>query len=167
MDSQKKAHDLSATLRRLRKVANLTLEVAARRADVTRDIFPKLSSGTSVPSIAVVGRLAETYGVELSDVFLPPGKKGPFSLVRANERTPMNRNSTEYGYVYEVASLNNANPRSEIFFLTLPCIDHTLLPKLGIREKKFCSCWKERYASTLQARYHSRTWRLHSVRSLI
>lgn len=130
MDSKKSVHDLSATLRKLRKTANLTLEAAARRADVTKGYLSKVELGVSVPSIAVVGRLAETYGVQLSDVFLPPGKKGPFSLVRASQRTPMNRNSSEYGYVYEVASLNKANPRSEVFFLTLPCIDHTRLPKL-------------------------------------
>lgn len=131
MNLQKSAQDLSTTLRRLRKAANLTLEVAARRSDVTKGYLSKVELGVSIPSIAVVGRLAETYGVELSDVFLSPGKKGPFSLVRANERTLMNRNGSEYGYVYEVASLNKANPRSEIFFLTLPYIeDVTHLPKL-------------------------------------
>jgi transcriptional regulator with XRE-family HTH domain len=130
MGSQKNAQNLSSTLRRLRKAANLTLETAAGRADVTKGYLSKVELGSSVPSIAVVGRLAQAYGVELSDVFLPPGKKGPFSLVRAAERTPINRNGSEYGYIYEVASLNKANPRSEIFFLTLPCVDHTRLPKL-------------------------------------
>ena len=130
MKSPKSARDLSSTLRRLRKASNLTLEVAARRADVTKGYLSKVELGSSVPSIAVVGRLAQVYGVELSDVFLPPGKKGPYSLVRAEQRTLMNRNGSEYGYTYEVASLHKANPRSEVFFLTLPCVDHTTLPKL-------------------------------------
>ena len=130
MASKKGSQHLSTTLRRLRKSANLTLEAAAGRADVTKGYLSKVELGSSVPSIAVVGRLAETYGVDLSDVFLPPGKKAPFSLVRANQRTRMNRNGSEYGYVYEIASLNKANPRSEIFFLTLPCVDHARLPKL-------------------------------------
>ncbi|HEY1720618.1 MAG TPA: helix-turn-helix domain-containing protein [Magnetospirillaceae bacterium] len=130
MSPRKGSQHLSTTLRRLRKAANLTLEAAAGRADVTKGYLSKVELGASIPSIAVVGRLAQAYGVELSDVFLQPGKKGPFSLVRANERTRMNRNGTEYGYTYEVASLNKANPRSEIFFLTLPCVDHASLPKL-------------------------------------
>ncbi len=130
MVAKRGSHNLSLALHKLRKAANLTLEAAARRADVTKGYLSKVERGTSVPSIAVVGRLAQTYGVELSDVFLPPGKKGPFSLVRANERTRMNRNGTEYGYTYEVASLNKANPQSEVFFLTLPCVDHTTLAKL-------------------------------------
>ncbi len=130
MDSRRPDRDLSATLRRLRKASNLTLEVAARRAEVTKGYLSKVELGSAVPSIAVVGRLAKVYGVQLSDVFLPRGKKGPFSLVRAKERTPINRNGSEYGYIYEVASLHKANPRSEIFFLTLPCIEHTRLPKL-------------------------------------
>ena len=90
MNWQKNARDLGTTLRRLRKVANLTLEVAASRADVTKGYLSKVELGSSVPSIAVVGRLAEVYGVAMSDIFLTPGKKGPFSLVRANQRTQMN-----------------------------------------------------------------------------
>jgi transcriptional regulator with XRE-family HTH domain len=130
VDAQKSERDLSATLRRLRKAANLTLEVASRRAEVTKGYLSKVELGSAIPSIAVVGRLSKAYGVQLSDVFLPRGKKGPFSLVRAHERTPINRNGSEYGYIYEVASLNKADPRSEIFFLTLPCKSHTRLPKL-------------------------------------
>ena len=121
---------LSATLQRLRKSANLTLEAAAGRADVTKGYLSKVERGNSIPSIAVVGRLAEVYGVELSDVFMAPGQKGPFSLVRANERNLMNRNGSEYGYTYEVVGLNKANPRSEVFILTLPCIEDARLPKL-------------------------------------
>lgn len=130
MDSERENQHLSTTLRRLRKSTGLTLETAARQADVTKGYLSKVERGSSVPSIAVVGRLAEVYGVGLTDVFLPPGQKTPFSLVRANERTRMNRNGTEYGYTYEVAALNKENPRSEIFFLTLPCIENPQLPKM-------------------------------------
>jgi transcriptional regulator with XRE-family HTH domain len=132
MDTEptKIGHHLGTTLRRLRKTANLTLEATARRTEVTKGYLSKVEHGISIPSIAVVGRLAAVYGVELSDVFMTPGHKGPFSLVRANERTLINRNGSEYGYTYEVAALNKANPRSEIFFLTLPCVDDGDLPKL-------------------------------------
>lgn len=130
MESRKRSMHLSTTLRRLRKVANLTLEAAAGRADVTKGYLSKVELGRAIPSIAVVGRLAEVYGVELSDVFLAPGRKSPFSLVRASERRLMNRNSREYGYTYEVVSANKSDPQSEIFILTLTCQDHTRLKKL-------------------------------------
>lgn len=132
MDTNPRAsgQHLGSTLRRLRKTANITVETAATRADVTKGYLSKVERGHSIPSIAVVGRLAEVYGVEMSDIFLAPGQKGPFSLVRAGERTAINRNGSEYGYTYEVAATSKANPRSEIFFLTLPCIDHAQLPKL-------------------------------------
>ena len=130
MDAQGCHRHLSSTLLGLRKSANLTLEVAAARADVTKGYLSKVERGNSIPSIAVVGRLAEVYGVELSDVFMTPGQKGPFSLVRANERSLMNRNGSEDGYTYEVVGLNKANPRSEVFILTLPCIEDAQLPKL-------------------------------------
>ena len=130
MDAQGPQQHLGATLRGLRKSANLTLEVAARRADVTKGYLSKVERGSSIPSIAVVGRLAEVYGVEMSDVFLTPGQKGPFSLVRSHERSLMNRNGSEYGYTYELVGLNKVNPRSEVFILTLPCIEDAHLPKL-------------------------------------
>ena len=129
-ETQERNPHLGETLRGLRHAANLTLEATARQADVTKGYLSKVERGSSIPSIAVVGRLAEVYGVEMSDVFHAPGQKGPFSLVRASERMAINRNGSEYGYTYEIVPLNKAHPKAEIFFLTLPCIDHNLLPKL-------------------------------------
>lgn len=121
--------DLGSTLRRLRKTANFTLEAAARQAEVTKGYLSKVELGSSVPSIAVVSRLADVYGIRLSDIFIPQGEKAAISVVRSNERTLINRNGSELGYVYEVASLNKSNPRAEIFFLTLPCIPDEGLPR--------------------------------------
>lgn len=101
----------------------MTLEAAARRAEVTKGYLSKVESGRSQPSIAVVTRLAEAYGVPLSEVFISPGEKRPISIVRAAERPAINRNGSELGYVYELASHNKIDPRSEVFMLTLPCLD--------------------------------------------
>lgn len=121
--------ELGLVLRRLRKASNLTLETAARTADVTKGYLSKVESGSAMPSIAVVSRLADVYGVQFSDIFIPQGERGPISVVRASDRVPINRNGSELGYVYEVASLNKADPRAEIFFLTLPCIEGEGLPR--------------------------------------
>jgi transcriptional regulator with XRE-family HTH domain len=129
-NSQSEERSIGETLRGLRRKANLTLEATARQADVTKGYLSKVERGASIPSIAVVGRLAEVFGIEMADVFHAPAQKGPFSLVRASERRSINRNGSEYGYTYEIVPLNKANPRSEIFFLTLPCIDHSILPRL-------------------------------------
>ena len=59
----------------------------------------------------------------LSDIFMPEGQRRPLSLVRANERTPVNKNGSELGYIYEFASLMKRNPRAEVFFLTLPILE--------------------------------------------
>lgn len=125
MDATPRTKELGATLRRLRKAVNLTVEAAARQADVTKGYLSKVESGLSQPSIAVVSRLADLYGVPLSEIFLSEGEKGTISLVRATDRRPINRNGSELGYIYDVASFNKANPRSEIFFLTLPCLEDT------------------------------------------
>lgn len=129
MGEEEKISDLGTTLRRLRRTANLTIEVAARQAEVTKGYLSKVESGNAQPSIAVVTRLAQVYGVPLSEIFMSPGEKKPISIVRATERRAINRNGSELGYIYEVASFNKANPRSEVFFLTLPCLDDTKIQR--------------------------------------
>jgi transcriptional regulator with XRE-family HTH domain len=115
-------NDLGATLRTIRKTVGLTLDAAAGQADVTKGYLSKVERGTASPSIAVVSRLADVYGVRLADVFIPDGERGPIAVTRVTERTQINRNGIELGYVYEVGSPRKTNPRADIFFLTLPCL---------------------------------------------
>ncbi|WP_158814764.1 helix-turn-helix domain-containing protein [Methylocapsa sp. S129] len=120
--------ELGATLRRLRETAGLTLSLAAKRADVTKGYLSKVELGSAVPSIAVVSRLADVYGIGVSDIFITQGERTSLSIVRADERAPINRNGTELGYTYELASRRMLNPRAEAFFLTLPVLGHEQEP---------------------------------------
>lgn len=120
--------DLGSTLRRIRKTVGMTLEAAALQAEVTKGYLSKVESGSASPSIAVVSRLANVYGVRLADIFIPLDEQGPISIIRANERTQINRNGIELGYVYEVGPARKSNPKSEIFFLTLPCVEKDVSP---------------------------------------
>jgi transcriptional regulator with XRE-family HTH domain len=123
MEAQKSVEILGETFRRVRQVAGLTLEAVARQADVTKGYLSKVESGRAIPSIAVISKLADVYGMSLSDIFMPEGQRKPLSLVRASERTPVNKNGSEIGYIYEFASMMKRNPRAEVFFLTLPVLD--------------------------------------------
>ena len=120
MEAQKAIENLGEIFRRVRHRSGKTLDAAARQADVTKGYLSKVESGRAMPSIAVISRLADAYGMPLSEIFMPERQRGPLSLVRANERTAINKNGSELGYLYEIASNMKRNPRSEVFFLTLP-----------------------------------------------
>jgi len=120
MEAQRAIENLGETFRRVRQVSGMTLETVARQAEVTKGYLSKVESGRAMPSIAVISKLADVYGMPLSDIFMPEGQRRPLSLVRADERRPVNKNGTELGYLYELGSLLKRDPRSEVYFLTLP-----------------------------------------------
>lgn len=129
MEAQKAIENLGETFRRVRQVAGLTLEFVAKKAEVTKGYLSKVESGRAMPSIAVISKLADVYGMPLSDIFMPQGQRKPLSLVRVDERTQINKNGTELGYVYEFASMMKRDPRSEVFFLTLPVLEGKMPPR--------------------------------------
>jgi transcriptional regulator with XRE-family HTH domain len=129
MEAQRAIENLGETFRRVRQRSGMTLERVAGRADVTKGYLSKVESGRVTPSIAVISKLADVYGMPLSDIFMPEGQRKPLSLVRANERTQVNKNGSELGYIYEFASMLKLNPRSEVFFLTLPVLEKKIAPR--------------------------------------
>ncbi|MFT3988994.1 helix-turn-helix domain-containing protein [Aestuariivirga sp.] len=120
---------LGASLREVRKAAGITLEAAARQAELSKGYLSKVESGQAIPSGRVIVRLTTVYGVPLSDIFIADKQKRPISLVRASERIPINRTGTEVGYSYEMGSRAKLNPRAEIYFLTLPVLDDEASPR--------------------------------------
>lgn len=111
---------LGTALRRVRKTTGLTLESAAGKADVTKGYLSKVESGQATPSMRVIIRLSEAYGVPLSDILMPDDQRRPISVVRAGERSSITRNGTELGYIFEIATRLKLNPRAEVFFVTVP-----------------------------------------------
>lgn len=120
MAKTKPAETLGQALRRVRLSAGLTLQAAAERAAVTKGYLSKVESSQSTPSMRVIIKLSEAYGVPLSDILMPDDQRRPISIVRAGERSSITRNGSELGYVFEVASRAKLNPRAEVFFVTIP-----------------------------------------------
>ncbi len=120
--------ELGPRLRRIRTVAGYTLDQTAMQADVTKGYLSKIERGQASPSIALISRLSEIYGVGLSEFFMPEGERKPIVVLKAGQHRAVNRNGTELGYRYDVGDLSKANPRSELFFLTLPCLEPGQVP---------------------------------------
>ena len=51
---------------------------------------------------------------------MPEGERKAITVLRANDHRTINRFGSELGYRYEVGDFSKVNPRSEVFFLTLP-----------------------------------------------
>jgi transcriptional regulator with XRE-family HTH domain len=110
---------IGAALRRARLSRGLTLEASARLVEVTKGYLSKVENNQATPSMGVMVRLADAFGIPLSDLLMPDGQRQPISVVRANERIPTRRGN-DSGYQFELASTGKLDPRGEVFFLTLP-----------------------------------------------
>lgn len=128
MNTKTVNNELGARLRRVRQSASYTLEWSATQADVTKGYLSKVERGQATPSIAVINRLSEIYGVGLSEFFMPEGERKSIVVIRAGQRRAVNRTGTEVGYRYEIGEHSKANPQSEVFFLTLPCLASGAVP---------------------------------------
>ncbi|WP_319825909.1 helix-turn-helix domain-containing protein [Thalassovita sp.] len=120
MEQIDRAQELGRRLRDVRKKAGYTLDWTANEIGVTKGYLSKVERGQASPSIAVMTKLSEAYGVSLAEVFMPEGERKPISVLRAGELRPVNRNGSNVGYRYEIGDLTKANPRAEVYFLTLP-----------------------------------------------
>lgn len=115
-----KTSELGQRLRDVRKRAGFTLDWTAERVGVTKGYLSKVERGQATPSIAVMTKLSEAYGVSMAEVFMPEGERKSISVLRAGQLRQINRSGSNLGYRYEIGDLTKANPRSEVFFLTLP-----------------------------------------------
>lgn len=61
---------IAANLRRYRNVAGISQEKLALDAEVDRTYVSQLERGIANPSLEVLCRLANTLGIELTDLFL-------------------------------------------------------------------------------------------------
>lgn len=110
---------LGVRLRHLRRVTGLTIDQVAAQIGVTKGYLSKIETGLSDPSVAVLGRLSDAFGVPMSTMF-EGGSGYELSVVRANERLKLNRPAVKHGYIFESLVYKKANRQFEAFLLTYP-----------------------------------------------
>ena len=118
---------LGLTLRRLRATAGLSLAVAALKSGVTKGYLSKIESGDATPSIAVLARLSDSYGVPMASLFDGESAASHLSLVRRDDRRAVNRDGTELGYVFESVSYRKRDARAQAFVVTMPAVASPLV----------------------------------------
>lgn len=115
---------LGDRLRRHRLTVGATIASVAKRVGVSKGYLSRIENGQATPSIAVLARLGSAYGVPIA-TFLEGDGRGDarISVVRRDERMPLNRDGSELGYVYEAVAYRKADRRVECFIATLPAVD--------------------------------------------
>jgi transcriptional regulator with XRE-family HTH domain len=95
--------DLPHRLRTLRRQQTLSLEQLAQRTGLTKSYLSKLERGLSEPSISTVLRLAEAYGVGVSQLVGTDdaAQDEVVSVVRVADREALQRGGLGSEYHYE------------------------------------------------------------------
>ncbi|TEA78830.1 helix-turn-helix domain-containing protein [Allopusillimonas ginsengisoli] len=97
--------NLPYRLKALRRQQRLSLDQLAQRSGLTKSYLSKLERGVSEPSISTVLKLAEAYGIGISEL-MGIGEEGgdSVSVVRRHERTPLDRPDRDASYRYEAVA---------------------------------------------------------------
>lgn len=121
-------NNLPYRLKALRRQQRLSLDLLAQRSGLTKSYLSKLERGVSEPSISTVLKLAEAYGIGISQL-MGTGEEGGdnISVVRKHERTPIDRPDRDAGYRYEAVAgkrlVKTMNP-----FIVYPPRDNQISP---------------------------------------
>ena len=115
-----KEKEIGKNIRSLRKAAGLSLEAFAKQTGLSKGYLSKLENSDKSPPVSTLIVIADTLGVSLSELFGEGQEKISASLVKVDERQPMARSGTNFGYSYETLAHNYPNKSMEPYILTIP-----------------------------------------------
>lgn len=110
---------IARRVRRLRRLRGLTLDGVGARAGVSKSLLSKIENAKVSSPISTYARIAAALGVTVGEL-LGEEDGGPCVLVRRDERKPMPRDGTRFGYIYEALGYKKLHKRMEPFLLTYP-----------------------------------------------
>ena len=114
---------LGARLRKWRFSVGLTLADAALRIGISKGYLSRIENGVASPSIAVLNRISAAYGAPIAKLLDTGSADAAISVVRADERLPINRDGREHGYLYTLINHRKADRRAECFVVHLPPVN--------------------------------------------
>jgi transcriptional regulator with XRE-family HTH domain len=108
-------------LKALRAARGMTLDALAGKTGLTKSYLSKIQNSRKVPPIATLSRIAQALGTSIGGFFanlLQPGEGA--SVVRRNERLPVVRGGSAFGYDYVSLAHDRLLKRMEPFIFTFP-----------------------------------------------
>jgi len=117
---------LGKRIKKLRKSQDRTLESLAQEIGLTKGYLSKMETGRQVPPIATLSKIAHALGTDLSTLLdtNTPGQEVEtdvgVSLVRAEERRPVVRGGSSFGYDYQSLIPSATHRQMSPFIFTFP-----------------------------------------------
>lgn len=124
---------IAEKIKNLRLEKNITLDDLGKSTGFTKGYLSKLENSKKVPPIATLSRIAKALGVEIADFFDREINYPRHSIVRKNERKPVIRDGSLFGYYYESIAYRKHQKKMEPFIITLVphATDHTIFDHKG------------------------------------
>jgi transcriptional regulator with XRE-family HTH domain len=117
---------LGKRIRRLRKARDRTLDSLAQQVGITKGYLSKVETGRQIPPLATLSKVAKALDTDLASL-LEAGLRGGgeetaggVSLVRAEERRPVIRGGSSFGYDYQSLVQNASGRHMSPFLFTFP-----------------------------------------------
>lgn len=104
----------------MRHQRKMTLEQLSAAARLTKSFVSKIERGLTVPSISTAMRLAETFGMTVSQLLGEDHDADAVCLVRKNDRRSFMRPSSASGYDYEMIAGAKRFKRMEPYIMKPP-----------------------------------------------
>ena len=108
-------------LKVLRQARGMTLERLAAATGLTKSYLSKIQNSRKLPPIATLSRIAQALGTGIGSFFgdILEAREGA-SVVRKNERLPVVRGGTAFGYDYVSLAHQRLSKSMEPFVFTFP-----------------------------------------------
>jgi len=112
---------LGEHLKALRAARGMTLERLAAATGLTKSYLSKIQNSRKLPPIATLSRIAQALGTGIGSFFgdILEAREGA-SVVRKDERLPVVRGGTAFGYDYVSLAHKRLSKRMEPFVFTFP-----------------------------------------------
>ena len=104
----------------LRRQRDMTLEELSAASKLTKSFVSKIERGLSVPSISTAMRIAESFGLTVSQLLGEDGYADAVSLVRKDKRRSFMRLGSSSGYNYQMIAGSKRYKRMEPYIMRPP-----------------------------------------------
>lgn len=111
---------LSQRLRNIRVQRGYTLEQVAEMTGLTRGVLSKVENFRVTPSLATLSKIAQAFGMTMSELFEGLDEKPDMVVVRKDERLIVERDRPNSKIVYQALAHLRPNKIMEPFLLEVP-----------------------------------------------
>lgn len=111
---------IGARIHFLRRQRDMTLEELSAASKLTKSFVSKIERGLSVPSISTAMRIAESFGLTVSQLLGEDGYADAVSLVRKDKRRSFMRPGSSSGYNYQMIAGSKRYKRMEPYIMRPP-----------------------------------------------